>query len=368
MQTIPFLDLKRENNPYLAELQQAIADVVHSGWYILGERKKQFEREWADYCGTKHCIGTGNGLDAIRLILLAYKEQGVIHDGDEVIVPANGFIATALAVTQSGLKPVFADCDATTYNIDPESVKERITKKTKAILAVHLYGQIAAMEELRAIAKEHNLKLIEDAAQAHGAIYNDQKAGSLADAAAFSFYPVKNLGAMGDAGAVTTNDKELAEIIRSLSNYGSSEKYIHKYQGVNSRLDELQATVLSVKLKYLDERNRKRRVISAYYNDFISNPAITLPYVGDMESHVFHLYVIRCKERNRLQHYLSENGIQTQIHYPLAIHRQGAYASMKDVFCPVALALQDEVLSIPLYPSLSDVEAERIVAVLNQWK
>lgn len=368
MTTIPFLDLKREDEQYVAELKQAALRVIDAGWYILGAEKERFEQEFATYCGANHCVGVGNGLDAIRLILLAYKELGLLKDGDEVIVPANVFIATALAVSQSGLVPLLADCDASTYNIDPRSVEERITNRTKAIIAVHLYGQVAPIDELMQIAEKYNLKLIEDAAQAHGAVYKGKKAGNLAHAAAFSFYPVKNLGAFGDAGAVTTNDSSLAEVIACLSNYGSGEKYIHQYKGLNSRLDEMQAAVLSVKLKYLDKNNERRKEIASYYSTNIKNDIFILPTVSDKESHVFHLYVIRCQQRAKVITSLSQNGIQTQIHYPVSIHKQPAYAELASQSLPIAERLQDEVFSIPLHPSLTDDELSRIVACLNSLK
>lgn len=367
MNQIPFLDLKREHEPYAAELKEAVSRVLDSGWYISGEEKSKFENRFAAYCGTKFCIGVGNGLDAIRLILQSYITLGYMSEGDEVIVPANSFIATALAVSQCGLIPVFADCLIDTYNIDPLSVEKAITNKTKAIVAVHLYGQIASIDRLQVLADRYGLKLIEDAAQAHGAVNNGKRAGNLAHAAAFSFYPVKNLGALGDAGAVTTNDAELAAVVSCLSNYGTDTKYIHRYKGLNSRLDEIQAAVLSVKLKYLDEENALRKRIAAYYSAHIVNPNIVLPVVTDYESHVFHLYVIHTQSRDKLQSYLSDNGIHTQIHYPLAIHKQPAYREFVNVDLPISLQLQDEVLSLPLYPSMKDDELQQVVDVLNCW-
>lgn len=367
MKTIPFLDLKRENERYATEINTAVQRVIDSGWYILGREKEQFEGSFASYCGARYCIGIGNGLDAIRLILMGYMELGLMKEGDEVILPANTFIATALAVSQCNLIPVLADCDPKTYNITPESVREKITDKTRAIIAVHLYGQVAAIKELKIIAGQYGLKLIEDAAQAHGAIYDGTKTGSLADAAAFSFYPVKNLGALGDAGAVTTDDEKLAGIIYSLSNYGSDEKYIHKYKGLNSRLDEMQAAILSVKLKYLDEENFRRKKIATHYSANIKNKDIILPFVCCDMGHIFHLYVIRTKDREVLRKYLDKKGIQTQIHYPVAIHKQAAYSELAATSLPVAEKIQNEVLSLPLYVSLTDVELDYIIDSINNW-
>jgi dTDP-4-amino-4,6-dideoxygalactose transaminase len=368
MEDILFLNLKRENERYASEIKEAVTRTVDSGRYIRGRECEVFEEAYAAYCNTQFCVGVGNGLDAIRLILMGYLELGRIKEGDEVILPANTFIATALAVTQCGLTPVLADCDIHSYNIDPVSVKEKITGKTRAVIAVHLYGQIAAMDELKQLAAQYNLLLIEDAAQAHGATYGGQKSGSIGDAAAFSFYPVKNLGSLGDAGAVTTNDEELADMVRSLSNYGSDEKYIHTYKGLNSRLDEIQAAVLSVRLRYLDNDNACRREMAKFYPENIKNDSFILPEVKDWNSHVFHLFVIRCKERRKVRQYLSENGIQTQIHYPYAIHRQQAYAELSHLSLPVSEQLQDEVLTLPLYPSLTKEELSRIVNTLNNYK
>ncbi|WP_108823179.1 DegT/DnrJ/EryC1/StrS aminotransferase family protein [Dysgonomonas sp. Marseille-P4361] len=365
---IPFLNLKRENDRYADEIKEAVNRVIDSGWYILGEEKERFEKEFAAYCGAKYCIGVGNGLDAIRLILMSYMEQGAMQEGDEVVLPVNTFIATALAVSQCGLTPIFADCDLDSFNIDPASVREKISDKTKAIIAVHLYGQVAPIEELKEIAEEYGLKLIEDAAQAHGAVYNGRRTGNLADAAAFSFYPVKNLGGLGDAGAVVTNDESLHSIVKALSNYGSNEKYIHTYKGLNSRLDEMQAAILSVKLKYLEEDNKRRKAIAAYYSANIYHEDILLSSISLPDSHVFHLYVIRTKNRAGLESYLKNNGVQTQIHYPSAIHKQKAYLECADQLYPIAEKLQDEVLSIPLYPSLTDSEVSEICNLINNWK
>lgn len=365
---ITFLDLKRETDRYATEIKQVISRVVDSGWYILGEEKERFENDFATYCDVRHCIGVGNGLDAIRLILMAYLEMGEMKEGDEVILPANTFIATALAVSQCGLVPVLADCEEQSFNIDLASVIKKITHKTKAIIAVHLFGRVSPIYELQQIADEYKLRLIEDAAQAHGAIYKGQKTGCLADVAAFSFYPTKNIGALGDAGAVTTNDDNLAEAIRSLANYGSDLKYQHKYKGLNSRLDEIQAAVLSVKLKYLDRDNNRRQQIANLYLEGIHNTNIVLPNKGGGLEHVFHLYVIRSLQRDNIQAYLIENGIQTQIHYPFPIHKQEAYSEFSKLSFPVTELLSREVLSLPLYPSLTNEEVDRIIDTLNNWQ
>lgn len=364
---IPFLELKRENVRYLSEIKDALCRVADSGWYLFGNEKKTFEKSFADYCGVKNAVGVGNGLDALRLILMAYKESGIMNDGDEVILPANTFIATALAVSACNLVPVLTDCDIISYNIDPGLIEEKITPKTKAIIAVHLYGQVSAMDELRLLADKYNLKLIEDAAQAHGAFYKGKKTGSLGDAAAFSFYPAKNLGALGDAGAVTTDDDQLAEIVLNLSNYGSSKKYEHTYKGLNSRIGELEAAVLNVKLKYLDDINKDRQRLAGYYNRNISNDLIIIPYVENMQSHVFHLYVVRCRQRDKLQSFLMDNGIQTQIHYPKPIHKQEAYKEYGSLLYPVSEQVEKEVLSLPFYQSLAEDEICQIIECVNKY-
>lgn len=364
---IPFLDLRREQKHYLDEIKATVARVIDSGWYILGKEKENFEKEFASYCGVKHCIGVGNGLDAIRLILLAYMELGVMRKGDEVLLPANSFIASVLAISQCGLIPVLVDCDIQTYNIDISQIEEKITSKTKAILTVHLYGQVTDIGSLKEISDKYNLKLIEDAAQAHGAVYNGIKAGALGDAAAFSFYPVKNLGALGDAGAITTNDAELARVASSLSNYGSEVKYTHDLKGLNSRLDDIQAAVLSLKLTRLDAENKKRQAVALEYNRRIDNQKVVTPKVDRLEGHVFHIYAIRCKQRDDLQAYLSQRGIATQIHYPKAIHNQEAYKELKNSNLPSANQLENEMLSLPIFPSMTDEEQSYIVNTLNSW-
>lgn len=364
---IPYLDLKREQKPYQKEISAVLERVVASGWYILGKEKQKFESAFSTYCGVNHCIGVGNGLDAIRLILLAYIELGILKLHDEVILPANSFIASALAVSQCGLVPVLADCKGDTYNLDPASVESKITHRTRAILVVHLYGQVTDFDAFKEIASRYNLKLIEDAAQAHGALYGGVKAGALGDAAAFSFYPVKNLGALGDGGAVTTNDVQLAHMIELLSNYGSAEKYEHEYVGLNSRLDELQAAVLSYKLQKLDAENQMRRDIAELYNARIDNRKIETPLVNNLDAHVFHIYAIRCEQREDLRAHLSRQGVMTQIHYPKVIHKQKAYKELSKLSLPVSERLQDELLSIPLYPSLTSDEIDYIIDVINRW-
>lgn len=360
---IKFLDLKKINHQYAEEINSAISEVLESGWYLLGEKNRKFESEFASYCGVKHCIGVANGLDAIRLILQAYD----FKPGDEIIVPANTYIATILAITQNGLVPVLIEPDDATFNIDPERIEKSITSRTKAILPVHLYGQVADMNAIRPIAEKYGLKVIEDSAQAHGARLNNARTGSLGDAAAFSFYPGKNLGALGDGGAVTTNDDVLAKKVRAIANYGSIAKYQHVYKGLNSRLDEIQAAVLSIKLKYLDRDNQRRKDIAGMYLNGIVNKKIKLPLVTDFSSHVFHLFVVRTRNRDGLQKYLEQNGIQTLIHYPLPPHKQQAYTELNDLELPITEKIHEEVLSLPVSPIMTDEEVNTVVEVVNGW-
>jgi dTDP-4-amino-4,6-dideoxygalactose transaminase len=362
---IPFLDLKKINQQYREELIEAATNVIDSGWYIQGEQVKAFEKEFASYCGTKHCIGVANGLDALILIFRAYKELGRLKEGDEVIVPANTYIASILAITENRLKPVLIEPDEQTYNLDPKLIEQAITPKTKAILAVHLYGQLADMLEINKIAKKNNLLVIEDSAQAHGASYNGIKAGNWGNASGFSFYPGKNLGALGDGGAVTTNDDELAQTIRAIGNYGSHKKYENLYQGVNSRLDEMQAAMLRVKLRYLDIEIEKRKEISKYYLDNIKDDNMILPIITT--DSVWHLFVIRADKRDELQKYLLENGVQTLIHYLLPPHKQEAYKEWKDESYPISELIHDEVLSLPISRVQSFEDTKRIVKVLNEF-
>ncbi len=366
---IKFLDLKAINSQYREEIDQAIKNVLDSGWYVLGEHVQTFEKEFAAFCGTKHCIGVSNGLDALTLILRGYIELGRLKKGDEVLVPANTYIATILSITATGLKSVLVEPDSRTYNIDPEEITQNITPKTKAIMPVHLYGKLADMEAIRNIAREHNLLIIEDAAQAHGAAdKNGTRAGSLGHAAGFSFYPGKNLGALGDAGAVVTNDGLLAEVVRALANYGSEKKYINRYVGVNARLDELQAAVLSVKLRYLEEETEKRRAIARLYDRLITHSEIIKPAWSGENDHVFHLYVIRSKMRDELQSYLAKHGVQTLIHYPVPPHKQEAYKEWNQLSFPVTEAIHREVLSLPMSPVLKDGEVQKVSSVLNNFQ
>ncbi|WP_310379229.1 DegT/DnrJ/EryC1/StrS family aminotransferase [Flavobacterium sp.] len=367
---IHFLDLKKINEPYEAAFQEKLKLVMDNGWYVLGNEVKEFETIFASFCGTKHCIGVGNGLDALILIFNGYIQLGKLQKGDEVIVPANTYIASVLAILHADLIPVLVEPKLETYNINPDLIQDKITPKTKAILAVHLYGQLAEMDKINEIANQNNLLVIEDAAQAHGAISDFRKAGNLSNAAAFSFYPGKNLGALGDAGAVMTNDSALAKTIRSMRNYGSETKYYNNYIGVNSRLDEIQAAFLNVKLPHLDAENNKRKAIAKQYLSEIKNDKITLPTVslhGTMESHVFHLFVIRTQNRDELQEFLQEKGIQTMIHYPIPPHQQKAFVKWNHLAFPITEKTHNEVLSLPMSPVLTLDEVNYVIEILNQY-
>ena len=364
---VPFLDLKKINLQYEQEFKEAFHKVLHSGWYILGEEVKVFEKEYAQYCQTDYCIGVANGLDALTLIIRGYKEMGILQDGDEVIVPANTYIASILAISANHLKPVLIEPDERTYNIDPARVEEHITSKTKAILAVHLYGQTANMEAIKLVAKKYDLKVIEDCAQAHGALHHGKKAGSLGDAAGHSFYPGKNLGALGDAGAVTTSDEELAKTISALRNYGSQKKYENLYKGINSRLDEFQAPFLSIKLKKLDDENSRRSEIATDYLMGITNPKVLLPFISNFNISVWHLFVVRVTEREAFQNYLADKGIQTVIHYPIAPHHQLAYKEFADIKFPLTEKIHQEVISLPISPVMTEEEIEKVVEAVNKW-
>lgn len=364
---IPFLDLKKINAQYQSELKEACSRVIDSGWYLMGNELKSFEQEFAKYCGTKYSVGVANGLDALILTLRAWKELGKIKSGDEVIVPANTYIASILAITDNDLKPVLVEPDESTFNLCPNKVRDAITDNTKVILPVHLYGQLSPMAELMEIADEFNLLVLEDCAQAHGACQNNIKAGNWGHVGAFSFYPGKNLGALGDAGAITTNDKELADTVRALGNYGSSKKYENIYLGKNSRLDEIQAAMLSVKLEHLESDISARRYITQRYLTEIKNPSIILPYVTSDEAHVWHLFVIRCDKRDQLQEFLLEQCIQSIIHYPIPPHKQKAYKEYQGYSLPVTELIHNEVLSIPVDPTMDESDISKIVNTLNSF-
>jgi dTDP-4-amino-4,6-dideoxygalactose transaminase len=374
---ISFLNLKKINEPFEIALQEKMKQFLANGWYILGNEVKQFETNFANYCGAKHCIGVGNGLDALVLIFKAYIQLGKMQKGDEVIVPANTYIASILAVLQADLVPVLVEPRLETYNINPDWIETKITSKTKAILPVHLYGQLCEMEQINTIAQKHNLLVVEDAAQAHGAkspltpeggiTSNLTPPSGVRGASAYSFYPSKNLGALGDGGAITTNDDELAEVLVSLRNYGSKIKYENEIIGVNSRLDELQAAFLNVKLPYLETENQIRRRIAKRYLSEIKNDKIVLPFWDESENHVFHLFIIRTSNRKQLQTYLRENGIETMIHYPIPPHKQKALSSWNHLSFPITEKIHNEVLSIPLNATLTDEEIEYIITILNRY-
>lgn len=365
---IKFLDLQNINRQYRDELIGAFTRVLDSGWYILGEEVKQFEQEFALYCGQSECIGVGNGLDALTLVLRAWRESGFLQEGDEVIVPANTYIASVLAITENGLRPVLVEPDLATYNLDPERIEAAISDRTKVILVVHLYGQLAAMDAIMTVARRHGLKVLEDCAQAHGAQRHGKKAGSFGDAAGFSFFPGKNLGALGDAGAIVCNDAALANNLRALRNYGSHIKYINDMQGVNSRLDEVQAALLRVKLHYLDRDTALRQQIAARFLSEINNSALTLPHTENQGEHVWHLFVIRCAQRDTLVHYLQQAGVATLIHYPVPPHQQKAYPNLHKYTLPITELIHDEVISLPIGPHLSSSDVDHIITVLNDYR
>lgn len=361
---VKFLDLRAINERGRAEIDARIAAVLDSGWYLLGKENEEFCSHFASYCGSEFAVGVANGLDALNLIIRAYGWGR----GDEIIVPANTYIASILAISQNGCSPVLVEPDLATYLIDPTAIEARITSRTKAIMVVHLYGQVVPMAPIWELARKYNLKVIEDSAQAHGAIYQGRRTGSLGDASGFSFYPGKNLGCLGDGGAVTTNDAELCKKVKALANYGSEVKYHNLYAGVNSRLDEIQAAVLDLKLQSLDEDNAHRRELALYYRSHITNPLIVLPHCVAEEGHVWHLFVIRTPDRDRLARYLADKGIQTLIHYPIPPHRQEAYPELHHLELPITEKIHREVLSLPISPVLSLDEAERVVHALNGWQ
>lgn len=360
---IKFLDLKKINNRYREEIDSRIKNILDKGWYLQGEENENFTKNFANFCGTKFALGVANGLDALNLIIKAYG----FGNGDEIIVPANTYIATILAISENGCIPILVEPDIKTYNINPDSIEEKITSKTKAIMVVHLYGQAVQMEKIWKIAKKYNLKIIEDSAQAHGAIYQENRTGNLGDASGFSLYPGKNLGCMGDGGAVTTNDEELFNKIKAIANYGSDRKYHHIYKGVNSRLDEIQAAVLDIKLKHLDSDNNKRREISKYYRENIKNSKIILPDTYDEKSHVWHIFAVRTHNRDEFQKYLTEKGIQTIIHYPTPPHKQGAYKEWNNLSFPITEEIHNTILSLPISPVMTNSEIEKVVEVVNEY-
>jgi dTDP-4-amino-4,6-dideoxygalactose transaminase len=369
---ISFLDLKSINQACREELIEACTRVIDSGWYIGGSELQQFESRYAEYCGTRHCIGVANGLDALVLVIRAWKELGLLSEGDEVLVPSNTYIASILAISENGLVPVLVEPDPATFNICPVNAEAAITERTKAILPVHLYGRLADMPAIMALAERANLLVLEDSAQSHGASQDGKKAGNWGHASGFSFYPGKNLGALGDAGAITTNDDLLASTLRALRNYGSHEKYKNLYRGVNSRLDEIQAACLSVKLNYLDEQTEHRRQIADLYTRTINNPCLTLPVNVDFnslenESHVWHVYTVLCEQREAFQKHLLDHGVQTLIHYPIPPHHQQAYSALAGSSLPVSEKIHQQILSLPMGPTLSLSEAEAVVKACNSF-
>jgi len=364
---IRFLDLQKITQKHSEEIHEAVLRVVDSGWYLQGDENKKFEANYANYIGTKYCVGVANGFDALRLILRAYIELGIMQEGDEIIVPANTYIASILAISDNKLVPILVEPSFETLEIDDTKIEQTITLKTKGIMIVHLYGQCAYTDEIGNICKQNGLKLIEDNAQAHGCIYNGKKTGSLGDVAGHSFYPGKNIGAFGDAGAVTTNDPDLADMVRTLANYGSKVKYVFDYKGLNSRLDEIQAAVLDVKLKHLDEDIELRRKVAHYYMDNIKHPEITLPIVSDWNAHVFHVFTILTLRRDDLQKYLTDNEIQTVIHYPIPPHKQNCYQEWNLLSMPVTEQIHNQELSLPMSPVMTNEEVKYIVETINKW-
>lgn len=361
---IKFLDLYKINERLRKEINGKITQVLDSGWYLLGEETENFEQNFAKYCGVKHCIGVANGLESLNLIIRGYG----FAQGDEIIVPANTYIASILAISENGCTPILVEPDINTYNINPDLIEKKITSKTKAIMVVHLYGQAVQMQKIWALAQKYNLKIIEDSAQAHGAKYQNKRVGSLGDASGFSFYPGKNLGCVGDGGCVTTNDDELAQKIKALRNYGSHKKYHNVFIGMNSRLDEIQAGILDIKLKFLDEDNQKRKEIAKYYRKNIKNSSIILPNVYAEDAHVWHLFVVRTKQRDNFQKYLLDNEIQTIIHYPIPPHKQECYKLWNNLSYPITEEIHKSVLSLPISPVMSDDEVQKVVEVINEYK
>lgn len=352
---------------YSEEIHEAVSKVIDSGWYLYGEENRIFESNYAEYIGTDYCVGVANGLDALIWIYRAYIEMGLMSPGDEVVVPANTYIASILAITENGLKPVLVEPDINTYQIDDRLIEAAITPQTKSIMIVHLYGQCAYTKKIGELCKKYNLKLVEDNAQAHGCLFQGHKTGSLGDVAGHSFYPGKNLGALGDGGAVTTNDKELASVVRALANYGSEKKYIFKYTGRNSRLDEIQAAVLRVKLKYLDKDIAIRKQVAKFYIEEIKNPMIILPKIMDFDAHVFHIFPVRSELRDELQQYLICNGVETVIHYPIPPHKQECYQEWSSFSFPVTEQIHAEELSLPMNQILTEDKVKKVIDIINRW-
>lgn len=369
---VPFLSLKDITAKYADEIHEAVLRAIDSGWYLQGKENEVFEQHYAEYIGTKYCIGCASGLDALIWIYRAYIELGIMQPGDEVIVPANTYIASILAITENGLKPVLVEPNPETLEIDDSKIEAAITPRTKSILIVHLYGRCAMTEKIADICQKYNLKLVEDNAQAHGCRFNGKRTGNLGDAAGHSFYPGKNLGALGDAGAVTTDNKELADTIHALANYGSQKKYVFKYTGRNSRLDEIQAAVLDVKLRHLDEDNHLRQQVAAYYYEHINNPLINLPKRIPDENNVYHLFPILCERRDELQGYLKQNGIQTLIHYPIPPHQQECYAqeswNIPQLSLPITEQIHNQELSLPMGQCMTQKQVEFVVKIVNEFK
>ena len=365
---ISFLDLQRVTALHSQEIHEAVAQVIDSGWYLQGEANRQFEQHYADYIGTQHCVGVANGLDALTLIYRAYIEMGVMKPGDEVIVPANTYIASILAITENGLNPVLVEPREETLELDDSLIEAAITSRTRSVMVVHLYGRCAYTEKIGELCRQHGLKLVEDNAQAHGCIYKlCTRTGSLGDAAGHSFYPGKNLGALGDGGAVTTNDTALADCVRALANYGSQQKYVFRYRGRNSRLDELQAAILDMKLRHLDDDNRRRQQIASYYYDHIQHPLVRLPQRLDDSQNVYHIFPVICTERDRLQQHLREQGVETLIHYPIPPHRQQCYSDWSTLQLPVTERIHNQELSLPMSPAMTDEEAQKVVEAINSF-
>lgn len=368
MGMVEFLNLKRINLKYEKQLQDAFARVLRAGWFIRGEEVQKFETEFARYIGLKHCIGVANGLDALTLVLRAWKELGKLKDGDEVVVPANTYIASILSITENKLTPVLIEPSLKTFNVDPDLIIKKLTSKTKVILPVHLYGRICEMEIIRQVALKNNILVLEDVAQAHGAKLNSKKAGAWGHASGFSFYPGKNFGALGDAGAITTDDEELANLVKNIANYGSEKKYFNEYKGVNSRLDEMQAAFLRVKLTYLDELNAQRQKVAARYISEIKNSQIILPEAPATGQHVWHLFVIRCQSRDLLAAHLKQRNVASMIHYPIAPHKQNAYKEMQSISLPISEQIHQEVLSLPMDPTMTEDEISQVISAVNSFQ